>query len=58
MLELGRGNMIVGTQHRVTINNIDHFVDAVFYNKILKAYDLIDLKIGKFRLENAGQMNV
>jgi predicted nuclease of restriction endonuclease-like (RecB) superfamily len=57
LLELGRGFMFVGTQQRVTIGNIHYFVDMVFYNKILKAYVLIDLKIGKFRLESAGQMN-
>jgi predicted nuclease of restriction endonuclease-like (RecB) superfamily len=57
LLELGRGFMFVGTQQRVTLNNIHYFVDMVFYNKILRAYVLIDLKIGKFRLENAGQMN-
>ncbi|MDR1065797.1 MAG: PDDEXK nuclease domain-containing protein [Oscillospiraceae bacterium] len=57
LLELGRGFMFVGTQQRVTIGNTHYYVDMVFYNKILKAYVLIDLKIGKFRLENAGQMN-
>ena len=57
LLELGRGFMFVGTQQRVTIGNIHHFVDMVFYNKILKAYVLIDLKIGSFKIENAGQMN-
>ena len=57
LLELGRGFSFVGTQQRVTIGNIHYFVDMVFYNKILKAYVLIDLKIGEFRLENAGQMN-
>jgi hypothetical protein len=57
LLELGRGFMFVGTQQRITIGNIHHFVDLVFYNKILKAYVLIDLKIGSFKLENAGQMN-
>jgi len=31
----------------------------VFYNKILKAFVLIDLKIGKFQIQHAGygQMN-
>ena len=57
LLELGRGFMFVGSQQRVTINNVHYTVDLVFYNKILKAYVLIDLKIGRFRLENAGQMN-
>jgi len=57
LLELGRGFMFVGTQQRVTVGNIHHFVDMVFYNKILKAYVLIDLKIGSLKLGNAGQMN-
>ena len=57
LLELGRGFMFVGTQQRVTVGNTHYYVDMVFYNKILKAYVLIDLKIGKLRLENAGQMN-
>jgi len=57
LLELGRGFMFVGTQQRVTINNTHYYIDMVFYNKILKAYVLIDLKIGKFKPEDAGQMN-
>ena len=57
LLELGRGFMFVGTQQRVTIGNIHHKVDMVFYNKILKAYVLIDLKIGKLKLGHAGNMN-
>lgn len=57
LLELGRGFMFVGSQQRVTINNTHYAVDMVFYNKILKAYVLIDLKIGRFKIENAGQMN-
>ena len=38
LLELGRGFMFVGTQQRVTLNNIHYYVDMVFYNKILRAY--------------------
>jgi len=57
LLELGRGFMFVGSQQRITINNVHYAVDMVFYNKILKAYVLIDLKIGQFRPEHAGQMN-
>jgi predicted nuclease of restriction endonuclease-like (RecB) superfamily len=57
LLELGRGFMFVGSQQRVTIGNTHYYVDMVFYNKILKAYVLIDLKIGELRVEHAGQMN-
>lgn len=35
LLELGRGFMFVGTQQRVTLNNIHYYVDMVFYNKPL-----------------------
>ena len=58
LLELGRGFMFVGTQQRITLNNTHYYVDMVFYNKILKAYVLIDLKMGNLKPENFGQMNM
>lgn len=58
LLELGRGFMFVGTQQRVTVNNTHYYVDMVFYNKILRAYVLIELKTTKFTPEAAGQINM
>lgn len=58
LLELGRGFMFVGTQQRVTINNTHYYVDMVFYNKILRAYVLIELKTTKLTPEAAGQINM
>ena len=58
LLELGKGFMFVGTQQRITLGNTHYYVDMVFYNKILKCYVLIDLKIGKMKPEYAGQMNM
>ena len=58
LLELGRGFMFVGSQQRISIAGMNYYVDMVFYNKILKSYVLIDLKIGKLRPENFGQMNM
>ena len=57
-LELGRGFMFVGTQQRVTLNNTHYYVDMVFYNKILRAYVLIELKTIKLTPEAAGQINM
>ena len=57
LLELGKGFMFVGSQQRVTINNSHHFVDMVFYNKILKSYILIELKSRKLKISDAGQLN-
>ena len=58
LLELGRGFMFVGSQQRITLGNTHYYVDMVFYNKVLKAYVLIDLKMGGLKPENIGQMNM
>lgn len=58
LLELGRGFMFVGTQQRVTLNNTHYYVDMVFYNKILRAYVLIELKTTKLTPEAVGQLNM
>ncbi len=56
-MELGKGFMFVGSQQRITLGNNHNYVDMVFYNKILKAFVLIDLKSRKLRHTDAGQMN-
>ena len=59
LLELGKGFMYVGNQMRITLdNNIHYYVDLVFYNKILKSYVLIDLKMDDMKPEYVGQMNM
>ena len=58
LLELGKGFMFVGSQQRVTYNNIHYYVDMVFYNKILKSYVLIELKTTKLMPEAVGQLNM
>lgn len=58
LLELGKGFMFVGSQQRITINNTDYYVDMVFYNRFLKSYVLVDLKMDKLKAEHLGQMNM
>lgn len=58
LLESGCGFMFVGTQQRITLNNTHYYVDMVFYNKILRAYVLIELKTTKLTPEAAGQLNM
>lgn len=57
LLELGKGFMYVGSQQRVTLGNTHYYVDMVFYNKILRSYILIELKMGKLMPEAVGQLN-
>ena len=59
LTELGKGFMYVGNQVRITLdNNTHYYVDLVFYNKILRSYVLIDLKMDDMKPEYAGQMNM
>jgi len=58
MLELGKGFLFEGRQRRITLDR-DHFwVDLVFYNRLLKCFVLIDLKIGKLTHQDIGQMQM
>ncbi len=58
LLELGKGFAFVGRQYRLTIDNDDYYADLVFYHVILKCYVIIDLKRGKVKHQDIGQMNM
>ena len=58
LLELGKGFAFVGRQYRLTVNNTNYYADLVFYHIILKCYVVIDLKVGKVKQEDIGQMNL
>jgi predicted nuclease of restriction endonuclease-like (RecB) superfamily len=58
LLELGKGFAFVGRQYRLTVNNTNYYADLVFYHIVLKCYVIIDLKIGKVKQEDIGQMNL
>ena len=59
LMELGKGFMYVGNQMRITLdNNTHYYIDLVFYNKILRSYVLIDLKMTDMKPEYVGQMNM
>lgn len=58
LLELGKGFTFVKRQFRMTLDNEHYYVDLVFYHRILKCFVLIDLKIGKVKHTDIGQMNM
>ena len=58
LLELGTGFAFVGRQVRFTFNE-EHFrVDLVFYNRLLRCFVLLDLKIGELKHQDIGQMQM
>jgi len=58
MLELGKGFLFAGRQQRFTFDEEHFFVDLVFYNRLLRCFVLIDLKIGKLKHQDIGQMQM
>lgn len=58
MLELGKGFLFAGRQVRFTFDEDHFYVDLVFYNRLLRCFVLIDLKIGKLKHQDLGQMQM
>ena len=57
LLELGKGFAFVGHQYHLEVAGEDYYIDLLFYNIKLKCYVVIELKIGEFRSEYAGQLS-
>lgn len=58
LLELGTGFTFVARQKRITFDNKHFRIDLVFYNRMLKCFVLIDLKIGELKHQDIGQMQM
>lgn len=57
LLELGGDFAFLGRQYRITVGGRHHFIDLLFFHRKLRCLVAIDLKIGSFGYEDAGQMN-
>jgi predicted nuclease of restriction endonuclease-like (RecB) superfamily len=55
LLELGKGYLFEARQKRFTFDEEHFFVDLVFYNRLLRCYVLLDLKLGKVAHQDLGQ---
>lgn len=47
LLEMGKGYLFEARQKRFTLNEDNYYVNLVFYNRLLRCYVLIDLKVDK-----------
>lgn len=57
-MELGNGFTFVARQKRISFDEKHFRIDLVFYNRILKSFVLIDLKIGEIKHQDLGQMQM
>ncbi|MGH1335884.1 MAG: PDDEXK nuclease domain-containing protein [Aureispira sp.] len=58
LLELGKGFTFVARQKRISFDEKHFKIDLVFYNRLLKSFVLIDLKIGELKHQDLGQMQM
>jgi predicted nuclease of restriction endonuclease-like (RecB) superfamily len=58
VLELGKGFSFIGNQHRLEYNDKEYFVDMLFFHRTLRSLVAIELKIGGFKAEYIGKMNL
>jgi len=58
LMELGVGFAFVGRQYHIALGDDDFYLDLLFYHLRLRCFVVIDLKVGPFRAEDAGKMNL
>ena len=58
MLELGDGFCFVARKKRMTIDADDYYLDLLFYHRKLRRLVAVDLKLGKLRAGDKGQMEL
>lgn len=58
LLEPGKGFAFVARQKRISFEERHFYIDLVFYNRLLKCFLLIDLKIGDLKHQDIGQMQM
>ena len=58
LLELGKGFTFVGRQVRITFDEKHFKVDLVFFNRLLRCFVVIDLKIGELTHQDLGQIQM
>ena len=58
ILELGTDFSFVARQKRITVDAEDYYIDLLFYHRKLRRLVAIDLKLGKFKAADKGQMEL
>lgn len=58
IIELGSDFAFLARQKSITIDQDDYYIDLLFYHRKLKSLIAIDLKLGKFKASDKGQMEL
>ena len=58
LLELGLDFSFVARQKRITVDNEDYYLDLLFFHRRLRRLLAVELKLGRFRAADKGQMEL
>lgn len=58
ILEIGKDFSFIGDEYRVQVGNHDYYIDLLFYHRGLSCLVAFELKIGEFKPEYIGKMNL
>jgi len=58
ILEIGKDFTFVGEEYKVQVGNHDYFIDLLFYHRGLSCLVAFELKIGEFKPEYVGKVNL
>lgn len=58
ILEIGKDFTFIGDEYRVQVGNHDFFIDLLFFNRELSCLVAFELKLGEFKAEYLGKMNL
>lgn len=58
ILELGTGFAFLARQKRITVDGEDYYIDLLFYHRTLRRLVAVELKRGKFKAADKGQMEL
>lgn len=58
ILEIGKDFTFIGDEYKIQVGNHDFFIDLLFYNRELSCLVAFELKLGEYKAEYLGKMNL
>lgn len=58
ILEIGKDFTFIGEEYKVQVGNHDYYIDLLFYHRGLSCIVAFELKIGEFKPEYVGKVNL
>ena len=58
ILEIGKDFTFIGEEYRVQVGNHDYYIDLLFYHRGLSCLVAFELKIGEFKPQYVGKINL